>query len=81
MIITYSNFFVARCSHGRATDLYLEALRNPDGFVATQCSDYLLYELGSCSENNNITLGGEFTQSEYGKYYFNTNAESPYSKE
>lgn len=73
--------FLARCSHDRALELYLEAVRNPDGFVATECSDYVSYELGSCSGNRNITLGGNLTISDAGIYYFNTNAESPYSLE
>lgn len=62
-------------------DYYLEAVRDPDGFVSTECSDYVLYEWGLCDNNKKITFGGNLTISDAGKYYFDTNSESPYSKE
>lgn len=73
--------FLAGCSHHRAPKLFLESVENPDGFVSTQCEAYLIYLLGLCNNNKVITLGGELTAEDAGKYYFTTNSKSPYSKQ
>lgn len=59
----------------------MESVINPEGFVSTECPAYLLYLLGFCSNNRVITLGGNLTIEDAGKYYFTTNSEYPYSKD
>lgn len=62
------------------TDFYVEAIQNPDGFVATKCNSFIDYVLGLCG-NKTVTLGGDFSLEDAGDYFFYTNPESPYSKE
>lgn len=62
----------------RATYYFIEAVRNPSEFESTECSDYFLYDLGSCDGNKTITLGGNLTENDIGKYYFRTESDSPY---
>lgn len=58
----------------------MESLENPLGFVATKCDSYENYIEGRCDGNDRVTLGGDLGGRE-GDYYFETNAEPPYSKE
>lgn len=74
-------FVVDLCSHKRAYEFFTESIKNPNGFVSTLCLSYEDYENESCAFNYNATLGGEQVDYLDGNYYFNTNAEPPYSKE
>lgn len=69
------------CSHERSHEFYLEAVKNSDGFVSTDCGSYLLYALDKCDSNRTVTIGGDLTIEDAGNYYLYTNSESPYSKE
>lgn len=81
LICNKSMFISVGCSHIRSIKYYLEALRNPYGFLATRCENYIKYLLGICKYNSKITLGGNFTRSDPGKYYCTTNSESPFSED
>lgn len=77
---SFSLLFAGSCSHMRATAYFVESVYNPSGFVSTECDSYLNYISNLCS-GRNITLGGNFTIEDSGTYYFQTNAEQPYSEE
>lgn len=74
-------FFSDSCSHIRAYELYTEAVRNGHGFVSTKCTDYAMYTLRLCILLPKVTIGGKLTLRNSGRYYLETNADEPYSKE
>lgn len=55
-------------------------MENPSGFLSTKCDSYESYLGGACDGNDKVALGGDLVGLE-GDYYFETNAEKPYSKE
>lgn len=82
IVVKSYNVFVVdpNCSHGIVLRYFVESLENPFGFVATKCDSYESYLEGKCDGNDKVTLGGDLRDHQ-GDYYFETNAESPYSKE
>lgn len=69
------------CSHTIVRDYYLEALKNPEGFVSKQCDSYENYKNGLCDGNKALTIGGDLSLEDAGLYYLRTNPLPPYSKE
>lgn len=59
----------------------MEAIENPIGFVAKECSSYFAYKLGLCKEKNSLSIGGNLTINDAGLYYLKTNSRKPFSRE
>ncbi|XP_066581540.1 pancreatic triacylglycerol lipase-like isoform X2 [Prorops nasuta] len=68
------------CSHHRSWWLYAESLLNEIAFIGVNCSSELLYFLNACSSNEKVIMGIATPPSASGKYYFRTNAQSPYGR-
>lgn len=68
------------CSHGRSYQFFAESIVRPDGFIAKQCTNWMDFQLGKCS-NSSTAVMGEFISSEVrGTFYLETNAQSPFGK-
>lgn len=65
----------------RATEYFVEAVGNPSGFVAKQCSSYFKYKLGLCKFKKSLSIGSDLTVADAGLFYLKTNSEAPYSIE
>ncbi|XP_012543587.2 pancreatic lipase-related protein 2 isoform X2 [Monomorium pharaonis] len=71
------------CSHGRSHQFFAESIVHPDGFVAVQCSNWMDFQLGKCSDSSNSStaLMGEFINTDVqGIFYLQTNAQPPFGK-
>lgn len=71
---------VLGCNHEIGQYYLIESVENPNGFVSTKCDSYENFLAGSCEGNDRVALGRELAGHE-GDYFFETNAEKPYSKE
>lgn len=67
------------CGHNLVNYFLIEAIRNPSGFTAIKCDSYEDYLAGGCENGERINMGGNLASAQ-GVYYFETNAEPPYSK-
>ncbi|KOC62000.1 Pancreatic lipase-related protein 1, partial [Habropoda laboriosa] len=69
------------CSHLRSVQYYAESINSKVGFVAKSCSSYQNYTLGLCDSNPDGLMGGAEPNFKLkGKYYLNTNGQSPFAK-
>ncbi|XP_029159256.1 pancreatic lipase-related protein 2-like [Nylanderia fulva] len=67
------------CSHARSHQFFAESIVHPEGFISVQCSNWIDFQFGKCS--NNTALMGEFISTDArGTYYLETNAEPPFGK-
>lgn len=71
---------IVDCSHLMCTAYFIESVENPAGFLAVKCDSYESFLGGECDGNEKVSLGGDLLGVE-GDFYFETNAEKPYSKE
>lgn len=79
-VFLFTQIWFAVCSHMLAPEFFNEALQNPESaFLAKKCDSYEAYLSGACDGNEEVTLGGNLEGHE-GGFYFETNAEPPYSK-
>lgn len=60
-------------------EFLMEAIENPEGFLATKCDSYEEYLSGNCFDNEKVALGGDVANYQ-GVFYFQTNPQRPYSK-
>lgn len=67
-----------KCSHLKAPAYFTESINNKEKFVSTECESFESYAAGACSNNKNITLGGDLRLEDRGNYYLFTKAEKPY---
>lgn len=67
------------CSHVIVNEFLIEAIENPDAFLATKCDSYEKYLAGECDGNERVALGGDLSNLQ-GNFYFQTNPQPPYSK-
>ncbi|XP_052124200.1 lipase member H-B isoform X2 [Frankliniella occidentalis] len=68
------------CSHCRGYSLLLESMETPGAFVGTSCTGWDDYKAGVCAGNATAELGLGLDRRARGSFYFETNAEPPYSK-
>ncbi|KAJ0175583.1 hypothetical protein K1T71_008742 [Dendrolimus kikuchii] len=66
---------IIACSHRRAYYYYAESIRNPKAFPAYQCENFVD---DRCSVNG--YMGEDADRRKTGKYYLETNSQSPYSR-
>ncbi|XP_050355927.1 phospholipase A1 1-like [Nymphalis io] len=71
------NCLLQTCSHSRAWQMYGESVLTREAFPAIKCSDWEEFKNGSCK--NEISYMGYGAKSDArGKYFLQTNGESPY---
>ncbi|XP_044745529.1 endothelial lipase-like [Coccinella septempunctata] len=69
----------AWCSHRRAHDFFIEALKRPGGFIATKCDNFTNYKKQKCDRNTKVSMGDWLTK-ETGTFFLETAAEPPFIK-
>ncbi|XP_076268162.1 phospholipase A1 2-like isoform X1 [Rhynchophorus ferrugineus] len=65
------------CDHIRAWDYFLEALLNPNGFIASKCLG-TIYDRENC--NGETVSMGDINLTAEGNYYLETNRHKPFAK-
>lgn len=55
----------------------MESIYDEQKFVSTKCDSYMQYEADECSYNRTITIGGDLTLKDSGKYYLKTDPQPP----
>lgn len=73
--------YTAACSHSRSYMYYAESIENPSHpFYSLQCDDYNAFKYNICTSYDDIMGSINQTSNRTGRYYLNTNSESPYSQ-
>ncbi|XP_015516093.1 phospholipase A1 [Neodiprion lecontei] len=68
------------CSHLRACFYYAESVRNESAYVGQICDSYRKFKKGSCDSNEVAVMGYATPTTASGKYYFQTNSDTPYGR-
>ncbi|XP_046475615.1 phospholipase A1 member A-like isoform X1 [Neodiprion pinetum] len=68
------------CSHLRACFYYAESVRNESAYVGQTCDSYRKFKKGSCDSNEVAVMGYATPTTASGKYYFQTNSDTPYGR-
>lgn len=67
------------CSHGRAYELYAEAVGS-NNLMGRKCASYEDAKNGNCSDGETLIFNGDVTEIDTeGIYYFKTNDKSPFA--
>ncbi|XP_044265372.1 uncharacterized protein LOC123011801 [Tribolium madens] len=66
------------CDHHRSWQYFIEAVLNPNEFLATKCDGYTKFKTGLC-EKEEVPMGDLQTK-KTGDFYLETNKEKPYAK-
>ncbi|CAG4990084.1 unnamed protein product [Parnassius apollo] len=71
------------CEHARAPAYFAESITTQVGFYGTKCYSWIAYILGWCDivgSDEDVLFGEYMPKNASGLYFFNTNAEPPYSR-
>ncbi|OXU24282.1 hypothetical protein TSAR_000477 [Trichomalopsis sarcophagae] len=68
------------CSHWRSWRFYAESVINDKAFPALECGSQAMFLTGGCKENRIVYFGYSMPKNVSGKYFFTTNARSPFGK-
>ncbi|EFA06789.1 Vitellogenin-2-like Protein [Tribolium castaneum] len=66
------------CDHHRSWQFFIEAVLNPNEFLATRCESYTKFKTGLC-EKDEVPMGDLETK-KTGDFYLETNKEKPFAK-
>ncbi|XP_076290867.1 pancreatic triacylglycerol lipase-like [Lasioglossum baleicum] len=69
------------CNTARSWMYYAESIRNPNGFMAVQCSSSAVFNLGNCNLSGAVVPMGYATRTNAtGRFYLRTLAQSPFAE-
>lgn len=68
------------CSHVFPLFLFVEAVCQPNNFLAIKCPDRNKWQKGTCAKNDVIPINLDLPDRAQGKYFSTTNAKAPYGR-
>ncbi|CAB0003600.1 unnamed protein product [Nesidiocoris tenuis] len=72
-----ANDYLGMCSHSRAYEIFIEALQDPNAFMAIKCTDWATFRTGSCNKNEKYYLGENVNTKARGAFFMKTNTVQP----
>ncbi|XP_076290883.1 pancreatic triacylglycerol lipase-like [Lasioglossum baleicum] len=70
----------SNCNTARSWMYYAESIRNPNGFMAVQCSSYERFDQGYCNLSDVVPMGYATPTNATGRFYLRTLAQSPFAE-